>query len=55
MVLFVNMATAYPQAFVDHLQKFISLAETQPALLNSITQLLAAVGKLNKVRSLQLY
>jgi len=47
--MFVDMASANPVVFVDHMTALKLLAEQQPAYLNQIVQIVGAVGTVSLV------
>ncbi|XP_041377573.1 ventricular zone-expressed PH domain-containing protein homolog 1-like [Gigantopelta aegis] len=49
--IFVNMATANPAAFVDHLDPIKKTVETQPMLMPLVAQIVGAVGTVNKTEA----
>ena len=49
MVMFVDMATANPKPFVDHVTKLRSFAEQQPVHIVQVFQIIGAIGSINEV------
>jgi hypothetical protein len=48
-MMFVDMATANPKAFVDHLPLLKDLAEQQPMYFVQVIQIVGAVGNIDEV------
>ena len=47
--MFVDMATANPAAFIDHIDPIKKSVETQPMLMSMMAQVVGAIGTVNKV------
>ena len=51
LTLFIDLATANPTVFVDHVTALKQLAEQQPVYTNQVVQIVGAVGTVSQVRA----
>lgn len=49
LMMFVDMATANPKAFVDYLPSLKDLAEQQPMYFIQVIQIIGAIGNIDQV------
>jgi hypothetical protein len=47
--MFVDMATANPVVFVDHVTSLKEIAEQQPVYIHQVVQIIGAIGTVSQV------